>query len=197
MNITEKILIEDDRLTPDMRFFNYESGTCFYKPDNLSLQQEGADYVVTKDRQELKVRLIDGKFYWVNECPTCKGEQFRWVFSRCSKHDTCAQCGINRKDLKDTPWGHEKGFMCKPCVDKKLAVKIVEFQARNKGECYFMGNDRPICPNCGEEIQDVYPEDGEQELELECPSCWVKITVQPNISITYDTELVKEEKDNG
>jgi len=124
-------------------------------------------------------------------CPAC-GPQDKWdPFAKyCDIHNVCISCGINRKDLKDTPWGTSKGaFLCAPCqvVNRKTGIKD-----RIKQGFEHEYTDEVVCPCCGYEHQDSF-EMGDGEMK--CPECDATFVMERIVSVDYST-YKKENTEN-
>lgn len=125
------------------------------------------------------------------KCYVCDGSKPTWIeHDRCSEHDVCLSCGINRKDLTEPPWGDEKGFVCKSCEAKRIENKIEDFQATEPEEMDFYSNDKIICPNCGNEHESdgedsaFYAEDNH---DYDCGECDYEFNVETTISFSYQS----------
>lgn len=165
----------------------------FRKPGNRSLQTEDADVLIRAPRKELYADLIEGQWCWVNGCPECHGEEPRWAYIKCDKHDVCITCRTPRKELTEIPWGHRKGFQCKPCADAEHKAERNAALARVANKEYdaldYLDNDRVVCPHC----EHAYDPDGEvPEGEETCELCGGVFRVEPEYSVTFSTEVVGE-----
>ncbi|RLC69235.1 MAG: hypothetical protein DRH97_00045 [Chloroflexi bacterium] len=127
------------------------------------------------------------------KCYVCEGNTPTWIdHDRCEKHDVCLTCGINRKDLKEPPWGDEKGFVCKSCEEQTVKDKVDSFQATEPEEMDLYSNDKIICPNCGEEHESdgestaFYSEDSH---DFDCGECNTTFVVETRMSFSYQTSI--------
>lgn len=118
-----KILIQDERLTPDLKRTRSGRTQEFRAPDKKSFD---ADFTIEPPEKHIYAELIDNEWYWVNGCPECNGLEPTWrnTHIKCLEHDRCVSCRIKREELKEIPWGHQNGFKCKPCADKEKAIKL-------------------------------------------------------------------------
>ena len=66
-------------------------------------------------KEAWKAEKINGEWFWVCGCPDCLGEKGNLLSHKCDEHDVCVQCGTHRSELKEMPWAHEDGFLCKAC----------------------------------------------------------------------------------
>jgi len=187
------IAINDPRLMPDLRRRRNGSAMEFYKPENRSLQSRDADVSIKAPRRELFADLIDGKWYWVNDCPECNGQEPKWAYVKCTKHDVCLTCRTPRSELKEIPWGHVAGFRCKPCQDAIDATNRREALERVAGKDYdewnYLNTDNVVCPHCETSYQ---PESGQGEGNETCQTCGGEFSVEVEYSVTYSTSVVGE-----
>ncbi len=179
--------IENDKLTPDMQLSRSGSTMLFRKDygDRQFANEKNSDVVIKAPRPELVARLIDNEWCWVNECPECIGKEPVFPYVKCEKHNVCVTCGIKRKDLKETPWGHRNGFVCKPCEDARVKSIIDAFQATEINEDDFNYRSDVKCLYCGYEF---YPDDFYETGTLECGNCsnelHVEVEYEPYYTIT-------------
>ena len=70
------------------------------------------------------------------------------------KPEKCMNCGIDRTEMKEIPWGrYIKGvsyIQCKPCRKKELDNQKKEFQETEINTEY---ENEAICPYCGNSHQ--------------------------------------------
>src|SRR5271168_4613785 len=105
-NYLTPVLIEDERLTPDLMRIRNGSHQVFYKSENRSFE---SDFVIEPPLKHVYAELTDGQWYWVNGCDECHGREGTWLtYIKCEKHDVCHQCKTSRKELKQSVWGHPK-----------------------------------------------------------------------------------------
>jgi len=130
------------------------------------------------------------------KCYVCEGTEpkDRWFAPRCEEHDVCNVCKIKRKDLKDSPWGQREGWVCKPCMNKKIQAQVDAFQAKMKeeGREELYSDNGIICPNCGHENEqdnedNVFYEDGEHDYT--CGNCEHEFKVITDVIFSYTTQL--------
>lgn len=183
-----RTLINDNRLTPTMQ--RSRSGrTQIFKEkgskEEISLQH---------DKKSMYAELIDGKWYWVEGCAECKGEERDWMtYIECEEHDRCRSCGINRKDIKEAPWGGKKGWQCRSCADdehKEIRRQAFEkFNRENPDEYDFQYMDEIKCPHCASKISS---EEMYESQEIECNVCEGRIYLEVEFSPTYSTSIIGE-----
>ncbi len=193
----DKMLIDDDRLTPDMNRVRSGSTMLFRKDygDREFTNEKNADAVIKAPRHELKAELIDGLWYWVNDCPECNGKEPVHPYVKCEKHDVCVTCGIKRKDIEGIPWGHRNGVRCRPCQSvineaaKREALEKVAEEEYDEGDYRY--TDELLCPHCGTK-QHHEMSDGEPSSEDTCETCGGKFSTEIDYSWTYSTEVIGE-----
>ena len=139
-----------------------------------------------------KAEKIDGVWHWVCACPDCIGKEERFPYQKCDEHNVCVQCGTHRSELTETPWGHERGFLCVPCneADKKAAIEA--FQAEEHNDFDFEYNHHIKCPYCGAENGTDCDDYGPDEFERQCGTCESTIIVTPHHEVTWSTEKAKQ-----
>jgi hypothetical protein len=190
-------LINDERLTPDMEVTRSGSTMLFRKNygDREFTSRENADVVIEAPRKELFAKLTDGKWYWKNGCPECKGEEPQWAYVKCEEHDRCVDCRKKRSEIEGNVWGHRKGFQCKPCKeleDKITRRKALEKVAEKEYDPWdYQNEDKILCPHCGSEI---YHDDGDGDPsgEMDCDVCNGKFKIETEYTVTYSTSIIGE-----
>jgi hypothetical protein len=191
--MSTKILIEDDRLTPDMERVRNGSQQLFRPKGNNRefLSAENATTVLNPPSQELFAELdeTDGRWYWVSGCAECNGKPSDWMtYIECDKHNVCRTCKCPRSALTENPWGGKNGWQCKPCADREHEErKAAALAAVEDAEIDHDYTDKPVCPYCGTEASQ---EDNiEEDDELECDVCDGEFKVtNVYISVSYSTE---------
>jgi len=189
----EKILINDDRLTPDMERVRAGKIQMFRKPNKSRefINQQNADVVLEPPRRELYAELIDGKWWWVNGCAQCNGKSRGWrAYIECEKHDVCRVCGKKRVDIKEVVWGHPDGWWCESCKEadrKEKAIKALRSVAETEyDETDYHYNDDIVCPHCGTH-SNYDGSEGPPESDEICDVCGGEYSVEHEISITFST----------
>jgi len=121
------------------------------------------------------------------DCYICNEIHKPNVFSRrCEKHDVCDECGKTRKEIKGTPWGTRKGFICGECQERIWNKRIDDFSKKEVEDYEFSYNDKIKCPYCGYEyIDDELHESSDDET---CPNCNSGIKVEVDWTASYSTE---------
>lgn len=188
--MTTKILIEDDRLTPDMERVRSGS-TQLFRPKETGQQREflsakNATVVLTQPSKELYAELdeADGRWYWVSGCAECNGKPRDWMtYIECDKHNVCRTCKCHRSALTEAPWGGKNGWQCKPCASREHEErKAAALAAVDGSDIDHDHTDKPTCPYCGHEAEMV---DGwEEGDELECGVCDGEFVIR-DMEITF------------
>ena len=193
----KKIPIENNKLTPNMKLSRSGSTMMFRKDygDRKITRIDNADVVIKAPKPELVAELIDGEWYWFNDCDECNGNGKDWGYVKCEKHNVCVTCGTPRKDIKGTAWGHRKGFRCDPCqtaLNEQARRKALEKVAEKEyDEWDHQYTDDLLCPHCGTK-QHHEMSDGEPSSENECEICGGKFSVEIDYSWTYSTRVIGE-----
>lgn len=153
-------------------------------------------FKLTPPSQEMYAELIEGKWYWLKCCNTCKDSKDygkTWTYQVCDKHDVCVRCFTHRKDLQKV-WGHEYGFICESCktiVDNEIKCKALKKIEEKGYDAYdYMQTDEILCPHCGTE-QDL-PDIGSSVDNLICDTCGGKFDVEVETVTTFTTSVVGE-----
>jgi len=193
--MTTKILIEDDRLTPNMERVRSGS-TQLFRPKETGHQREflsakNATVTLTPPSKELYAEPdeTDGRWYWVSGCAECNGKPRDWMtYIECDKHNVCRTCKCHRSALTEAPWGGKNGWQCNPCASREHEErKAAALAAVNGTDIDHDYTDNPVCPYCGTEAySDESFEDGD---ELECGVCDGKFAVTGvHFSVSYSTQ---------
>ncbi len=191
----EKILIENDKLTPEMERIRSGRTQLFRRKglDNNFTSKDNADVILTHENKAMYAKLIDGKWYWVSGCAECNGKpRDCWgSYIECEKHDVCKICAKPRSDFKEAVWGGKDGWKCNSCQEVLDAeVRRAAFEklaSKEYDEWDFRGTDNIVCPHCGSSYNhdcDI-PEDKE-----ECRVCGGEYNVEPEYSVTFSTSVV-------
>lgn len=193
---TEKILIQDERLTPELKRVRSGRKQAFYLPTNRSLQTEDADITLEPPEPHIYAELIDGQWYWLNGCAECNGEPRDWgTYIECEEHNRCRTCGIKRAELTEAPWAGKNGWQCKPCADiEKRAnrLRALEAAAAEEFDEYdYMHNTNIKCPHCNHEYKPCTA-DGLPEGAHECDVCGGEYSIEPEPCVYYTTRLIGE-----
>ena len=175
----------------DFERYRAEGGNCGHsvemhdKPDTIRLQPPERHYYA---------ELIDGEWWWVNGCSKCNNDNRDWAgYIVCEKHDICVTCETPRSQIKETPWGHRKGWQCRPChsaeheADKKAALDAMP---EEHDDWDFHGRDEITCPYCAYEFSDSWEHSADDNEDHECPRCdnVFKVTAIP--SLTFDCSRI-------
>jgi hypothetical protein len=194
----ENILIENDKLTPDIKLCISGTTMMFRKDygDREFIRKENADVIIEAPMPELQAKLIEGKWYWVNDCPECNGKEAEWAYAKCEKHNVCVDCGIKRKDVLDTTvWGHSKGFRCNTCqitLNEQVRTEALQKVAEKEyDEWDYHYTDKLLCPHCGTD-QNHEMVDGEPSDENECEVCWGKFSTETHYTVEFSTTVIGE-----
>lgn len=183
--------INDTRLTPDMCRTRSGRTQLFRKDygDREFTSRDNADVILEHELPEMYAELIDGEWYWVKECAKCEDAMnYGKVFSYqwCEKHNVCVDCGVHRRDLKETPWGVSIGaFRCKPCQEKQDKGTLEKAMEKRKdmNDWDFKYATTVLCPHCGSDNGTDEFEDG----VFECCVCIKDFSLALNYSVTYST----------
>lgn len=185
-----KELINDDRLTPDMKRIRNGRFQIF--------SVEGMqDITIEHGHREMYAELIDDKWYWISGCAECNGEPrdgFAYI-GECDKHNVCRECGISNKELTEPAWGGREGWCCVPCMNELNRRHRIDCLAKVAEKEYdtwdYMHTDNIICPHCGDSIE-VDGDPDEYSGENECDTCGGKYEVEVNYSVDYTTSVIGE-----
>jgi hypothetical protein len=194
--MTEKILIVDARLTPDMIRIRSGRKQEFHDPNNRSHPSEGADVTLIPPRPELYAENIDGQWYWVNGCAECNGKpRDCWMsYIECETHNVCRTCKTPRKALTAIPWAGKHGWQCQPCADAEReatkAERLAAIAAEDYDESDYENLNEIKCPHCGT----AYEPDGEvyDRSVDECEICGGQYSVEVEYTVTYSTKVIGE-----
>jgi len=195
--------VQDDRLHKDLIRTRSGRTQLLRKDygDRKFTSEENADVVLTHDKKEMYVELIDDEWYWVNGCSKCEdaynfGESYSYQV--CYEHDICVQCGINRDKLTETPWGHQDGFMCKDCADENdnntRKEAFQKFEDSQLSEWDFRNNANIVCPHCGTDNGDAWEHGmgNETNADLVCHVCDGEFSVEIEYQLSYTTSVIGE-----
>lgn len=193
-----KLKIEDDRLNPILSRLRCGKEQKFYPPNYKSWDKDIL-FTLLPPSDEMYAELIDGVWYWVKGCSKCKdsmnyGESHSYQV--CNEHDRCVQCNTHRLDLKEVPWGHKDGFICKLCADKNnMEIRRKAFEKLNSedyNESNYLYNETVICPHCGSDNGTEDIDFGEMQQEKVCSICTGKYRLTLNFTVDYSTKVIGE-----
>ena len=195
--------IEDSRLTTDMQRTRSGRLQMFRKDysDNKFISEENADVVLKHERPEMYAELIHDVWYWVNGCSKCEeaiNYKENYSYQVCYEHNRCISCGTHRTDLTETPWGHQDGFICKPCVDTRdseIRKQAFSKFREDKLSYYDFRNNATIkCPHCGSDNGDGSDNGlSDNEADLSCQVCEGEFTVNIEYQLSYTTSVIGEQ----
>lgn len=187
----DKELINDKRLTPTMDRVRSGETQMFREKNNNDrsfISRENSDVILEHENKAMYAELIDGKWYWVNGCGECNGEERGCkTYIECDKHDVCSCCSISRKEIKGAVWGGIKGWTCCPCKEAKdLEIRREAFEKLNGTEPSCSYKDEIICPHCGSKISndDIY-----ESQDMECHVCEGEMELEVDYTATYSTSI--------
>lgn len=183
----EKILINDNRLTPTMsRTRSGRTQVFIEKKGNVEVS-----FSLEHEKRSMYAELIDEQWYWVEGCAECNGEPRDWLtYIECEEHDRCRCCGINRKDLKEAPWGGKHGWQCKPCADIEAAgIREDAFDKLNGEDPDCDYRDEIICPHCGSTL---CSDELHESQDIECHVCEGEIYLEVEYTASYTTSVKGE-----
>ncbi len=196
--------IGDDRLTPTMRRMRSGHIQEFReksKDDKSFISVENADVVLIPPKDHYFASLIDSEWHWRNGCDICNNSPEKFgAYIRCEEHDVCCKCGVKRKDLKEIPWGHIEGFMCKKCGESEKKIKRQEALTRIQDgydEYDYRDMDSIKCPWCDHEwdAYDSYEEcdsHGNADEEMECDECGKRFRLTAHPSIFFSCSRMED-----
>jgi len=196
-------VIKNEILHPEMEYcqaspekhmfrdFSYEGR------DFMSNNPDSCNAIIAAPEKHYKAQLVDGSWWWVNDCAQCCGHRRDWMGSECEKHNACRSCSIPRAEITETPWGGKEGWQCQPCGDaEQLAEKTKALQSVqdkiNSGEYDewdYVASDNIKCPHCDSEYGPC-TSDGIPDGEETCETCGGIYSVVPEYSITYSTKII-------
>ena len=129
------------------------------------------------------------------KCNLCNGKPRTIISNECVKHDICIKCAIPRAELKDTPWGHDDGWICAPCAKKHHEMKKNEALTKAAQKPYDADDywylDEMVCPYCDYEFDnryEFYESDGEI---IKCDRCDNKLKVTCDQIAKFTTERIE------
>lgn len=186
--------INNEKLTPDMKRVRSGTTMLFRKDygDRNLINKKNADIVIEAPASELVATLIDNKWYWCNDCPECNGQEPKFPYVKCDKHNVCVSCGKNRKDIIDKiVWGHKHGFQCNKCHDKMMNEKKIaalEKVAEKEYDEWDYYNTKVLtCPHCGSTYDDIYQD---YDSEMKCDLCGGNFSVEIEQRIEFTTRVI-------
>lgn len=191
----DKILINDNRLTPAMKRVRNGRKQLFRelsKDDRSFTISDNSDVILEHENKEMYAELINGKWYWVSGCAECNGKERNFMsYIECEKHDKCSVCSVNRKEIKGPVWGGKKGWTCRSCQKaKELEIRREAFNKLGGKEPDCSYTDEIICPHCGSKIHDS---DIHESQDMECSVCYGELSVEVEYTISYST-MIKGER---
>jgi hypothetical protein len=188
-NITP-VLINDERLNASLIRTASGKTMLFYH----SQKDREPAFEIEAPEPELQAKLIEGQWYWVNSCEKCNGNKVGFNYAVCDKHNCCVSCGMSRKELTDTPWGHREGFICKPCHDRhELSAKIealTKAADAEHDEWDYQDSDKPLCPHCATEL--YYEAGDRREGKNDCETCGGSYELTVEYSPSFTTAIIGE-----
>jgi hypothetical protein len=191
MKIDKNTKIKLTELTKNIEFIS-RAGDVFRFREKGIITREfdlDTDTLIKSPSKGLRVKNIDGVWFWLCDCPQCLGKDPSFAYSVCDKHDICITCGINRTKLKETPWGCREGWRCKPCETKRVKKAINDYK-QTEPEQY---SDTIICPHCGnkDDGSDLH----ESDNEYLCGNCSSPFEIEVEYSKYFSMSFIsKKEK---
>lgn len=196
-------VINDERLNSDMEYCRASSDKHMFRNnsydgrDFMSNNPDSCNAIIAAPEKHYMAKLIDGVWWWINDCSQCCGHGRDWMGSECDKHNVCRTCQTHRSKLTDIPWGGKHGWQCKPCADaESKAAKTEALEAmqakvdRGEYESWdYSSNDNIKCPHCDNEYEPCTA-DGVPEGKEECGVCGGEFYVEPEYSISYSTQII-------
>jgi hypothetical protein len=191
--------INDDRLTATME--RTRSGSQYFRekdfPSRGFMTNEPETCVIIKNlKPEYYSELVDGVWWWVNNCAECCGNGRDWMSSECEKHDRCSVCSINGKDLEKgvSRWGGKHGWTCDKCknaiYEADKAEALENFDEESFDEWHYYREDEAKCPYC--DAKNVFEYDGDDSPEpIDCYTCGNEFSIELDFEIKYTTKRIK------
>lgn len=189
--------INDARLTATMERSN--AGDQYFRekdfPSRGFLTNEPETCIIIKrPKPEYYSELVDGAWWWVNNCSQCCGHARDWMGSECEKHDVCSCCQKPRSEIIGSVWGGKRGWTCNTCKDAQSAAAKAEalenFDEENFDERDYWREDEAKCPYCGAE--NVFEYEGDDSPDpIECHTCGNEFSIELNFEIKYTTTRIK------
>lgn len=184
--------INDSRLTPDLCRTRAGRIQQFSTPETARKTFE-PDFKIEPPEPHIYAELINNQWNWVNGCDECNGKEGTWLtYIKCKEHDVCHSCKAARHTLKSAPWGHPKGIMCSPCMDKHRAIEkaeaLAKVEARGFDEYDYMDISFAKCPYCDFEL-DAHEIPNESET-LKCGQCDNKFELEVHYNPTFTSRRI-------
>ena len=190
------ILINDSRLTPDLR--RIRSGTTQeFQYLETAKRTFKADFTIEPPERHIYAELVDGQWFWVNGCDECHGREGSWVtYIKCEEHDVCRSCKIPRSRLTETPWGHPKGFECKSCHTTRREIEKMDALSKVQRKIYhewdYEGLTSPTCPYCEYEYEPCHNFYEADDEVIECDRCDNKFKLYSEPRVEFNSYRIKE-----
>lgn len=187
----DKILINDDRLTPTMDRVRNSRTQQFReknKDDRTFIDKNNCDVSLEHENKAMYAELINGQWYWISSCAECNGKERDWMsYIECDEHDRCRVCATNRKDIKGSAWGGKRGWTCNSCKEfEDLEIRREAFEKLDGEEPDHICTDEIICPHCGSEISN---DDIHETQDLKCHVCEGELSLEVEYTASYSTSI--------
>jgi len=193
--VSDRIKIEDSRLTPTMKFVRSGSKVMFreYNPGDRSfIRKENCNFTLIPDKKSMYPELIDGEWCWVEGCQECLGLPRNPIKSyiECEEHDVCRSCGIKREDVAKYVYGCMGGWLCPSCHKQEKADERAAAYAKLDGKTPdTSGISDVICPHCG---SDLGSDDRYENEEITCETCGGDLQLTVEFDPVYSTSVIGE-----
>lgn len=129
---------------------------------------------------------------WVNGCDICNQKVERFgCYIRCDEHDRCCNCNKKRSDIKETVYGHLKGFECVACYKTRRDIEKAEALTRVTKEYDafdYSCLDEIKCPYCDTLYGEDHDHYDSEDYELKCDMCENKFLVTAHHSVTFEVK---------
>lgn len=190
-------VINDEKLHADMKYCQAAHDRHMFRDnsyegrDFMTNNPDSCNAIIAAPEKHYAARLIDGVWWWINNCSQCCGHDRDWMGSECDKHNVCRTCQTHRSKLTDIPWGGKHGWQCKTCAEaERKADKIDALAAMpdEHDEWDYRGLDEIKCPYCNYEFSDSFESASDDEEDHECPRCDNTFMVTAEHSLSFSCQ---------
>ena len=181
--MTSKMLIEDERLTPNLKRARNGHKQEFRSNDG------NVKFTLTHDERHFYAELINQQWFWVNGCEECNGEEPNYCYVKCVEHDVCVDCKLQRVSATQPHWGCSNGFRCNKCqdvIDKKHKEKIQEtINSFEYDKWDFYCLDEITCPYCKSTVEDNEDNYDAHRKTYDCEECENNFTLTAEHTVSW------------